>query len=64
MTAIDAEPGMAVVDLGCAGGWMQVVSMRTKLGNGPARLVGIDLLETEGLLGRIFLPEISLTRRC
>ena len=28
---------------------------RTKLGNGKARLVGIDLLETDGLLGLIFL---------
>ena len=42
------QPGMAIVDLGCApGGWMQVASMRTKLGQGSARLVGIDLLETE-----------------
>jgi 23S rRNA (uridine2552-2'-O)-methyltransferase len=42
---------MAVVDLGCApGGWMQVASIRTKLGRGPARLVGIDLLETENIV--------------
>ena len=42
------QPGMAIVDLGCApGGWMQVASMRTRLGKGSARLVGIDLLETE-----------------
>ena len=55
------KPGMAVVDLGCApGGWMQVVSMRTKLGNGPARLVGIDLLETEGVVGAdIFAGDIT-----
>ena len=46
------KPGMAIVDLGCApGGWLQVVSIRTKLGSGPARLVGIDLLETEGVVG-------------
>ena len=45
------KPGMAIVDLGCApGGWMQVASMRTKLGQGPARLVGIDLLETETIV--------------
>ena len=45
-------PGARVVDLGCApGGWLQVVSIRTKLGSGPARLVGIDLLETEGVVG-------------
>ena len=56
------KPGMAVVDLGCApGGWMQVVSMRTKLGNGPARLVGIDLLETEGVVGTdIFAGETKV----
>ena len=46
------KPGMAIVDLGCApGGWLQVVSIRTKSGSGPARLVGIDLLETEGVVG-------------
>ena len=55
------KPGMAVVDLGCApGGWMQVVSMRTKIGNGSARLVGIDLLETEGVVGAdIFAGDIT-----
>ena len=42
------QPGMAIVDLGCApGGWMQVASIRTRLGQGSACLVGIDLLETE-----------------
>ena len=46
------KPGMAIVDLGCApGGWLQVVSMRTRLDSGTARLVGIDLLETEGVVG-------------
>ncbi len=45
-------PGMSIVDLGCApGGWLQVASIRTKLGSGPARLVGIDLLPTEGVVG-------------
>ena len=55
------KPGMAVVDLGCApGGWMQVVSIRTKLGQDPARLVGIDLLETESLVGAdIFTGDIT-----
>ena len=54
------KPGMAVVDLGCApGGWMQVVTMRTKLGQGPARLVGIDLLKTESVVGAdIFAGDI------
>jgi 23S rRNA (uridine2552-2'-O)-methyltransferase len=46
------KPGMAIVDLGCApGGWLQVSSIRTRLGAGKARLVGIDLLETEGVVG-------------
>lgn len=54
------KPGMAVVDLGCApGGWLQVVSMRTKLGCSSARLVGVDLLETEGVVGAdIFAGDI------
>ena len=39
---------------------MQVVSMRTKLGQDPARLVGIDLLETETLVGAdIFAGDIT-----
>ena len=46
------QPGMAIVDLGCApGGWLQVSSIRTKLSHGKARLVGIDLLDTEGVVG-------------
>ena len=51
------KPGMAVVDLGCApGGWLQVSSLRTKLGSSKARLVGIDLLKTDGIFGAdIFL---------
>lgn len=44
-------PGQAIVDLGCApGGWMQVASIRTQLGRSKARLVGIDLLETEHIV--------------
>jgi 23S rRNA (uridine2552-2'-O)-methyltransferase len=46
------KPGMAIVDLGCApGGWLQVSSIRTRLGTSGARLVGIDLLKTEGVVG-------------
>ena len=55
------KPGMAIVDLGCApGGWLQVSSLRTKLGNGKARLVGIDLLETDSIVGAdIFTGDIT-----
>ena len=55
------KPGMAIVDLGCApGGWLQVSSLRTKLGKGKARLVGIDLLETEDIVGAdIFTGDIT-----
>jgi 23S rRNA (uridine2552-2'-O)-methyltransferase len=46
------QPGMAIVDLGCApGGWLQVSSIRTKLGHSKAQLIGIDLLDTEGVVG-------------
>ena len=55
------KPGMAIVDLGCApGGWLQISSIRTKLGVGKARLVGIDLLETEGIVGaEIYTGDIT-----
>ena len=55
------QPGMAIVDLGCApGGWLQVSSLRTKLGMGKARLVGIDLLETDRIEGAdIFTGDIT-----
>ncbi len=55
------KPGMAIVDLGCApGGWLQVSSLRTNLGKGNARLVGIDLLETESIVGAdIFTGDIT-----
>ena len=53
-------PGQSIVDLGCApGGWMQVASMRTKLGQSKARLVGIDLLETENIVdAEIFVGDM------
>ena len=55
------KPGMSVVDLGCApGGWLQVVADRTKLGRGNAKLVGIDLLETDILDGvEIFVGDMT-----
>lgn len=55
------QSGMAIVDLGCApGGWLQVSSIRTKLNASRARLVGIDLLETEGIVGAdIFVGDMT-----
>ncbi len=55
------QSGMAIVDLGCApGGWLQVSSIRTKLGTSKASLVGIDLLETESVVGAdIFVGDIT-----
>ena len=55
------KPGMTIVDLGCApGGWLQVSSIRTDLGRGKSRLVGIDLLETDGIFGAdIFTGDIT-----
>ncbi len=46
------RPHMRVVDLGCApGGWLQLVAKRCRLDEGKARLVGIDLLETDPVPG-------------
>jgi 23S rRNA (uridine2552-2'-O)-methyltransferase len=55
------KPGMAIVDLGCApGGWLQVVADRIRLGSGTAKLVGIDLLETDVLDGvEIFVGDMT-----
>ncbi len=54
-------PHAAVVDLGCApGGWLQVVSKRCKLDAGQAKLVGIDILETDPVPGVvIFTGDIT-----
>ena len=55
------KPGMAIIDLGCApGGWLQVASIRTKLGTSKARLVGVDLLETEHIVDAdIFVGDMT-----
>jgi 23S rRNA (uridine2552-2'-O)-methyltransferase len=55
------KPGMAIVDLGCApGGWLQVTADRIRLGGGKAKLVGIDLLETDILDGvDIFVGDMT-----
>ena len=55
------KPGMAIVDLGCApGGWLQIAADRCKLGSSGAKLVGIDLLETDVLDGvEIFVGDMT-----
>ena len=55
------RPGMSIVDLGCApGGWLQVVADRCRLGTGDAKLVGIDLLETDILADvEIFVGDMT-----
>lgn len=46
------QAGMSVVDLGCApGGWLQVAAEKIRFGKGGAKLVGIDLLETDPVGG-------------
>jgi 23S rRNA (uridine2552-2'-O)-methyltransferase len=45
-----------VVDLGAApGGWMQVASKRIGLSEGRGKLIGIDLLEIEPIVGATFM---------
>ena len=55
------KPGMAIVDLGCApGGWLQIAADRCRLGSSGAKLVGIDLLETDVLDGvEIFVGDMT-----
>ena len=55
------RPGMSIVDLGCApGGWLQVVADRCRIGIGDAKLVGIDLLETDILADvEIFVGDMT-----
>lgn len=46
--------GQNVLDIGCApGGWLQVVKMRTQSRKNAGVLVGIDLLETEPVVGAV-----------
>ncbi|HMK90982.1 MAG TPA: RlmE family RNA methyltransferase [Methylocystis sp.] len=46
------KAGQRIVDLGAApGGWSQVAAERTKSAEGKGRVVGVDLLEMEPLLG-------------
>ena len=49
-------PDAKVLDLGCApGGWLQYASRRIGLEDGRGVLVGIDLLETEPVMGASIL---------
>jgi 23S rRNA (uridine2552-2'-O)-methyltransferase len=46
------KPGQKVLDLGAApGGWSQVAAKRVKAEEGQGRVVAIDLLEVEPILG-------------
>ncbi len=46
------RPGQKVLDLGAApGGWSQVAATRVKAGQGGGRVVAIDLLEIEPIVG-------------
>ena len=46
------KPGQKVLDLGAApGGWSQVAAARVKAGQGGGRVVAIDLLEIEPVVG-------------
>src|SRR5713101_8173939 len=49
-------PGRRVVDLGCApGGWTQVAAERVGTASGRGKVVGIDLLATDGIAGATLL---------
>jgi 23S rRNA (uridine2552-2'-O)-methyltransferase len=46
------RPGQRIVDLGAApGGWSQIAARKTGAAQGKGRVVGIDLLEMEGISG-------------
>jgi 23S rRNA (uridine2552-2'-O)-methyltransferase len=49
------KPGQRIVDLGAApGGWSQVAAKRVAAGDGKGRVVGIDLLDVDPLVGADF----------
>lgn len=46
------KPHMKIVDLGCApGGWLQVIVKRCRIEAGIGAVVGIDLLQTDPIIG-------------
>lgn len=59
------KQGQVVVELGAApGGWSQVVSQKIKVGQGDAKLIGIDLLPVEPIPGATFLIGDFLEKEC
>ena len=54
-------PGLSVIDLGCApGGWLQIASQKVCSMSGNEKVVGVDLLSTEDILGSVsILGDIS-----
>jgi 23S rRNA (uridine2552-2'-O)-methyltransferase len=49
------KPGQRIVDLGAApGGWSQVAAKKVKSAEGKGKVVGIDLLEIEPIIGVAF----------
>ena len=54
-------PGLAVIDLGCApGGWLQIASQKVRSLSGNEKVVGVDILPTDEIVGSIsILGDIS-----
>ena len=54
-------PGLSVIDLGCApGGWLQIASQKVCSMSGKEKVVGVDLLSTDDIVGCVsILGDIS-----
>ena len=54
-------PGLSVIDLGCApGGWLQIASQKVCSMSGNEKVVGVDLLSTDNIVGCVsILGDIS-----
>ena len=54
-------PGLSVIDLGCApGGWLQIASQKVCSVSGKEKVVGVDLLSTDDIVGCVsILGDIS-----
>lgn len=45
-------PGLSVIDLGCApGGWLQIAAQKVCSMSGKEKVVGVDLLSTDDIVG-------------